>query len=94
MSKLDAAERMVQWAIELIQFDIEYKPRTTIKAQALANFIAEFTMTDLDPKAEYWMIYADGSFVAGLGGVGVIIFSLEKGCSQIWGPALVPDYEQ
>ena len=34
MSKPDAAGRMVQWAIELSQFDIKYRPRTTIKAQA------------------------------------------------------------
>ena len=32
MSKLDAARRMVQWAVELSQFDIEYKPRVAIKA--------------------------------------------------------------
>ena len=34
---------MVQWAIELNQFDIEYCPRTAIKVQALADFIVEFT---------------------------------------------------
>ena len=32
MNKPEAARRMVQWAIELSQFDIEYRPRTTIKA--------------------------------------------------------------
>ena len=42
MNKPAAAGRMVQWAIELSQFDIEYRPWTTIKAQALADFIAEF----------------------------------------------------
>ena len=53
MSKLDAARRMVQWAVELNQFDIDYKPWTAIKAQALANFITEFTMTDQDQEADY-----------------------------------------
>ena len=43
MNKPEAAGRMVQWAIELSQFDVEYRPRTAIKAQALADFIAEFT---------------------------------------------------
>ena len=43
MNKPEAAGRMVQWAIELSQFDVEYYPRTAIKAQALADFIAEFT---------------------------------------------------
>ena len=43
MNKPEVARRMVQWAIELNQFDIKYRPRTTIKAQALADLIAEFT---------------------------------------------------
>ena len=43
MNKPEVAGRMVQWAIELSQFDVEYRPQTTIKAQALADFIAEFT---------------------------------------------------
>ena len=31
MNKPEAAGRMVQWAIELCQFDIEYHPRTAIR---------------------------------------------------------------
>ena len=48
MNKPEATGRMVQWAIELSQFDIEYHPRTAIKAQALADFIVEFTFPDED----------------------------------------------
>ena len=48
MSELDVARCMVQWAVELSQFDIEYRPRTAIKAQELADFITEFTLPDLD----------------------------------------------
>ena len=50
MNKLEAAGRLIQWAIKLSEFDIKYQPRTAIKAQALANFIAEFTPSpnDLD----------------------------------------------
>ena len=32
MNKIDAAGRLIQWAIELGQFDIEYQPRVAIKA--------------------------------------------------------------
>ena len=46
MNKPEAAGRMVQWAIELSQFDIKYHPKTAIKAQALADFVAEFTFLD------------------------------------------------
>ena len=48
MNKPEAAGRIVQWAIELSQFDIEYHPRTAIKAQAFADFIVEFTFPDKD----------------------------------------------
>ena len=49
-NKLEAAGRLIQWAIELSEFDIKYHTRNAIKAQALANFIAEFTPShgDLD----------------------------------------------
>ena len=41
MNKLEATRRLIQWAIA--KFDIKYQPRHAIKAQALTNFIAEFT---------------------------------------------------
>ncbi|KAK3001469.1 LOW QUALITY PROTEIN: hypothetical protein RJ639_022468 [Escallonia herrerae] len=38
----EASGRLVNWSVELGEFDIQYKPRTAIKAQALADFIVEF----------------------------------------------------
>ena len=35
--------QIAKWAIELGKFDIEYISQTTIKAQALADFITMFT---------------------------------------------------
>ena len=81
MNKPEAAGRMVQWAIELSQFDIEYHPRTAIKAQALADFIAEFTLPDeenLSPKAERWTIQTDGSSAQGRGGVEVVVTAPDR----------------
>ena len=50
MNKLEAAGQLIQWAVKLSEFDIWYQPRHAIKAQALADFIAEFTPNydDLD----------------------------------------------
>ena len=64
MNKLEAAWRLIQWAIELSEFDIKYQPRHTIKAQALADFIGEFTpsydgLEVMEDKK--WIIYVDGS---------------------------------
>ena len=43
MNKLEAVGRLIQWAVKLSEFDIKYQLRNAIKAQALADFIAEFT---------------------------------------------------
>ena len=43
MSNPEVAGRLVLWAIELSEFDIQYRSRTAIKGQIVADFIAEFT---------------------------------------------------
>ena len=43
MKKLDVAGQLIQWAIELSEFDVRYQPRNAIKAYVLANFIVEFS---------------------------------------------------
>ena len=71
---------MVQWAIEFSQFDIEYLPKTAIKAQALADFIVEFTFPDEDNptnKAKRWSIQANSSSAQKRGRVGVVITALD-----------------
>src|SRR3954469_19407115 len=74
----DATGRTAKWAIELLPFDITYRPRRAIKSQVLPNFVAEWTKAEL-PK-EYgtysnWIMHFDGSkILAGLG-VGVVLTS-------------------
>ena len=51
MSNPKAAGQLTLWAIELSEFDIKYQPRTAIKGQIVADFIAEFTH-DVDKGAE------------------------------------------
>ena len=46
MSSPEAVERMALWAIELSEFDVQYRPRTVVKGQIVANFIAEYTQTE------------------------------------------------
>ena len=76
MNKLEAARRLIQWVVELSEFDIKYQPRNTIKAQALANFIAEFTPNcdDLEEiNDKKWIVYVDGSSMQYVGGIGVVL---------------------
>ena len=42
----EAAGRMARWAIELSEFDIQYRPQTAIKGQAMADFFAEYTQLE------------------------------------------------
>ena len=80
MNKIDAAGWLIQWAIELVQFDIEYQPRAAIKAQVLADFIVEFTYPykEEDPSMETWTVQIDGFGMKKVGGAGVVLISLEK----------------
>ena len=75
MSSPDAAGRMALWAIELSEFDVQYRPRTIVKGQIVADFIAEYTQSE-DKGAEgkkLWSIHKDGSSNQRSGGVGVVI---------------------
>ena len=54
MNKLDAASRLIQWAVELSQFNIKYRPRTAIEAQILADFIVELTLPIDEEEKNRW----------------------------------------
>ena len=41
----DASGRVAKWAIQLAGHTILYEPRTTIKSQALAYFLVDWTET-------------------------------------------------
>ncbi|XP_024038334.1 uncharacterized protein LOC112097367 [Citrus clementina] len=71
LHKPDASGRLVKWAVELSEFDIDYKPRAAIKAQAMADFIAEFTEPEVcldqqdavigNDETQVWQVSVDGS---------------------------------
>ena len=78
MNRLEAAGRLIQWAVELSEFDIRYQPRHAIKAQALADFIAEFTPShDETEDSKRWVVHVDGSSTWHVGGIGVVLQSPE-----------------
>ncbi|KAL5543517.1 hypothetical protein UlMin_007301 [Ulmus minor] len=80
--KPEASGRLAKWSIELGEFDIQFKPRTAIKGQALADFIAEFTYTpEMSEKLTtqtqnlQWKLYVDGSSTESSFGAGIILVS-------------------
>jgi hypothetical protein len=59
-------------------YDIVYKTRTTIKAQVLRYFMAEWTEIQTPPKEkelEYWIINFDGSLQLQGAGEGIPVTS-------------------
>ena len=81
MNKLEATRQLIQWAIELSEFDVRYQPRNAIKAQVLMDFIAEFTPNqgehDGVDEAQRWVVNVDGSSMLYAGRIGIILKSPE-----------------
>ena len=74
----DAMGQIFKWALKLMGHDIRYIPRTAIKSQALADFVAEWMevqLLTLDVTHEYWTMYFNGSIMAPSSGSGVVLIS-------------------
>ena len=73
----------MKWAIELSEFNIRYKPKTTIKGHILADFVMEFTSAELaeatqtTPDLAIWRLSVDGAASAQGSGAGLILTSPE-----------------
>ncbi|XP_052193775.1 uncharacterized protein LOC127802122 [Diospyros lotus] len=83
LNKPELSGRMLKWAMELIAFDIEYKPRPAIKAQALLDFIAEGIGSSEASEEDQrpWILVVDGSSTLEGDGVGLMIKSPD---GQLW----------
>jgi hypothetical protein len=56
------ADRMLKWSLELSEFDIRYESRKALKAQVLADFVAEMTApAPSSEETEKWRIFIDGA---------------------------------
>jgi ribonuclease HI len=78
LNNREATGKVAKWTIELSMYDIFYKPRTAIKAQALSDFVAEWAEIQTRPKErelEYWTINFDGSLQLHGAGAGILITS-------------------
>jgi ribonuclease HI len=68
------AGRMLKWSLELSEFDIRYESRKALKAQALADFVAEMAIPALpNSEANKWTIFVDGASSSTGAGAGVIL---------------------
>jgi hypothetical protein len=74
----DATGRISKWEVELGALNIDFKPRTAIKSQALVDFMAEWWENQLPTpteRPEHWVMYFDGSLKLLGAGAGVLLIS-------------------
>jgi hypothetical protein len=76
----EATGRIAQWVVEIGQYDVEFVPQRAIKSQALADFITEWTDSDvrgIGDLPDHWVMYFDGSYTLKGAGAGVVLIPPE-----------------
>ncbi|KAK2456096.1 hypothetical protein QL285_003492 [Trifolium repens] len=74
LSRPDMAGRMLKWSLELSEFDIRYESRKALKAQVIADFVAEMTApASSSEEIESWTIFVDGASSSTGAGAGIIL---------------------
>ncbi|GJT20075.1 reverse transcriptase domain-containing protein [Tanacetum coccineum] len=85
LSRPEVVGRLQKWSIELGGYDIQYRPRTLVKGQILADFIVERPEDDpLDTPMEAeeelpdpWTLFMDGSSCVDGSGASLILTNPE-----------------
>ncbi|XP_071718867.1 uncharacterized protein [Rutidosis leptorrhynchoides] len=84
LTKLEISGRLALWAVEFGAYQISYLPRSTVKGQVLADYLAEMTgelevineRTALKPVVgETWDLFTDGASCAEGAGAGLVLAS-------------------
>ncbi|XP_021714878.1 uncharacterized protein LOC110682840 [Chenopodium quinoa] len=76
LRKMDTSGLLLKWDVELSEYEINYKPRVSIKAQALSDFIVETTYNDEEEELGTWQVLVvsvDGSATSTGSGAGIVI---------------------
>ncbi len=76
LQKSDVVGRMVCWAVELSEFDVQYESQGPIKGQVFADFLVELSSVDAQQEEEAsfrWVLSMDGSSNQQGSGAGVIL---------------------
>ncbi|KAG7552152.1 Reverse transcriptase domain [Arabidopsis thaliana x Arabidopsis arenosa] len=65
--------RLVKWAIELSEYDIQFRTRTSLKSQVLADFLIELPLVSMEDKENEgpWILHVDGASSKQGSGIGI-----------------------
>ncbi|KAK1441334.1 hypothetical protein QVD17_07181 [Tagetes erecta] len=85
LRKPEMSGRMAKWAVKMSAYDIIYEPRTAIKSQALADFVADFSddlikeadleVQQLEEDKGLWILHTDGASNVRGTGLGILLKS-------------------
>ncbi|GKV50080.1 hypothetical protein SLEP1_g56797 [Rubroshorea leprosula] len=76
LQKPELSGRLIGWSIELSEYDLKFQPRTTIKGQAIADFLVEcISATEVDKALDHpaWVLYVDGAANIEGSGAGAVL---------------------
>jgi len=84
LHKLKLSGRLAKWAVEISKLDIEYKPRTVIKSQVMADFVVDFSSGLLplatkeavmvsESTSGVWTLYTDGASIVKGTRLGIVL---------------------
>jgi len=75
-----ANDRIAKWVTEIKPLEVTFEPRTAIKGQTLADFIAEFTPgpPPQNNSLKGWILNADGASNSKRAGVGVVLTTPDR----------------
>nr|XP_023920168.1 uncharacterized protein LOC112031683 [Quercus suber] len=82
LKRSDFTGRIAKWGTRLGSFDIRYRPRSLVKGQVLADFIAEFSPREkgvmvCQLEARPWKVFVDGASSSTGAGSGVVMITPE-----------------
>ncbi|GKV40452.1 hypothetical protein SLEP1_g48097 [Rubroshorea leprosula] len=81
LQKPELSGRLIGWSVELSEYDLKFQPRTTIKGQAIADFLVEcISATEGDKAFDYppWVLYVDGAANIEGSGAGAVLIGLDS----------------
>ncbi|GKV37979.1 hypothetical protein SLEP1_g45937 [Rubroshorea leprosula] len=76
LQKLELSGRLIRWSVELSEYDLKFQPCTTIKGQAVADFLVECisaTKEEKAPEHPVWVLYVDGAANIEGSGAGAVL---------------------
>ncbi|GKV08872.1 hypothetical protein SLEP1_g20443 [Rubroshorea leprosula] len=76
LQKPKLSGRLIGWSVELSEYDLKFQPRTTIKGQAIADFLVECisaTKEEKAPEHPVWVLYVDGAASIEGSGAGAVL---------------------